>query len=73
MPIDKYKQKASKIRLSLEKINVLAEGRNNLTDTYIHLENKPGNSNTEQRTSMNDYKKHKYILSTANINKELFF
>ena len=43
MPTDKYKQKASKRRLSLEKINVLAEGRNNLTDTYIHLENKPVN------------------------------
>lgn len=25
--------------------------------------------NTEERTGVNDYKKHKYILSTANINK----
>ena len=43
MPTHKYKQKASKIRLSLEKINVLAEGKDNLTDTYIQLEDKPGN------------------------------
>lgn len=69
MPTHKYKQKASKIRLSLEKINVLAEGKNNLTDTYIQLEVNLEISNTEQRTSMNDYKKHKYIMSTANINK----
>ena len=26
-------------------------------------------SNIEKRTSMNDYTKHKHILSTANINK----